>query len=173
MIWQLVVWSGWKSETILPARRHRVPDPLRRVRHADGGRVALAPACIRRLRISILLGTAIGSAVARIPVLRGVRFADHRAPDDAVDRMVPIAICCSSSARGASSSWSCSVPRHRSPTGSSRASTHPAVMLRTGRVARRQGIADPTVTSSSPAHAVVRRRPEAGVGVLVAEPHGR
>ena len=72
MIWQLVVWSGWKSETILPA-----PATVFKTLYDEFG--TLTEAAWRTLqrafvgfRISILLGTAIGAAVARIPVLRAV-----------------------------------------------------------------------------------------------------
>ena len=69
-IWQLVVWSGWKSEVILPA-----PATVFETLYQEFG--TLMEAAWRTLQrafvgfgLSIILGTVIGAAVARIPVLR-------------------------------------------------------------------------------------------------------
>jgi NitT/TauT family transport system permease protein len=70
LIWQLVVWSGWKSETILPP-----PATVFETLFDEFG--TMMEAAWRTLQrafvgfgISIVLGTLIGAAVARIPVLR-------------------------------------------------------------------------------------------------------
>jgi NitT/TauT family transport system permease protein len=69
-IWQCVVWTGWKSEVILPG-----PIPVFETLFREFD--TLMEAAWRTLQraflgfgISIVLGTAIGAAVARIPVLR-------------------------------------------------------------------------------------------------------
>ena len=143
-IWQCVVWSGWKSEYILPGPVPVFETPVQRVRHADGGGVAhAATRASSGSASSIVLGTVIGAAVARIPVLRA-----------AVGSMItglqtmpsiawfPPRSCCSSSPRARSSSWSCSAPPRRSPTGCiAGVDTIPPIMLRTGRVLGAQGFA--------------------------------
>jgi NitT/TauT family transport system permease protein len=70
LIWQCVVWTGWKSEVILPG-----PVPVFETLFGEFG--TLTEAAWRTLQraflgfgISIVLGTLIGAAVARIPVLR-------------------------------------------------------------------------------------------------------
>ncbi|HEX5586414.1 MAG TPA: ABC transporter permease [Acidimicrobiia bacterium] len=69
-IWQLVFWSGWKSEFILPAPATVFStffDEFGTLLEAAGNTLQRA---FIGFGISIVLGTAIGAAVATVPVLR-------------------------------------------------------------------------------------------------------
>ena len=91
-VWQVVVWSGWKPEYVLPAPA-TVFDRLGEL-IADGTVSDAIGVTMRRAAIgfalAVVIGVLIGGVVASSthrPV--GGRVDDHRPADDAVDRLVP------------------------------------------------------------------------------------
>jgi sulfonate transport system permease protein len=72
VVWQCVVWSGWKSETILPGPR-RVANSLWDITESGLLRRAVAITFQRALvgfAVSIVIGVAIGLAVASSKIVR-------------------------------------------------------------------------------------------------------
>ena len=92
-LWQVVVWTGWKPEYALPPPGDRVRRARRADRRRHGRSRRSASRCAGPL-IGFALAIVIG-VVDRQPrrVVEdrplGGRLADHRAADDAVDRLVP------------------------------------------------------------------------------------
>jgi NitT/TauT family transport system permease protein len=72
LLWQLVVWSGWKSETILPSPFTALDAMLEMF--ADGSMwEAIATTMSRAVYgfvVAIVIGVIVGSLIARVPVLR-------------------------------------------------------------------------------------------------------
>jgi NitT/TauT family transport system permease protein len=71
-IWQVVVWSGWRSEAILPSP-FTVFDELSHLVRTGGFWEALANTMQRAVWgffLALAIGTAVGSCVARVPILR-------------------------------------------------------------------------------------------------------
>ena len=176
-VWQVVVWTGWRPEYVLPGpghgvrparradrRRHRARCPRRH--DAPGGRrVRPRPRHRRRHRRR-------RGVVADRPV--GGRLDDHRPADDAVDRLVPAGHPAVPAVRGGDH------VRRRARRG--------AVDRQRADRRRRPRAADPAARRSGDGRhrvrplpprraagvaAVVRRRPEAGLGVRLAQPDGR
>ena len=71
-LWQLVVWSGWKSETILPAPTSVFPELWKEVR--DGTMLEALRFTLQRAvagyLVALVIGCALGMAVARQRILR-------------------------------------------------------------------------------------------------------
>ncbi len=83
--WQAEVWSHWKHEYLVPSP-FTVLDQL--VQHPatmiSASWVTLGRGA-QGFVLSMLIGGAVGIAVAHVPVLaRGDRFDHHRPPDDAL-----------------------------------------------------------------------------------------
>lgn len=71
-IWQLVVWSGWKPEYVLPGPAAVLPRVLRGFTQDDflnSIRITMSRG-VFGFAIALVIGTVIGTAVARVPVLR-------------------------------------------------------------------------------------------------------
>ena len=72
LLWQLVVWSGWKPEYALPGPRTVLPDLWREV--TDGSIVEAVGTtlgrAVRGYALALLIGTVIGALVARVRLLR-------------------------------------------------------------------------------------------------------
>ena len=128
-VWQIVVWSGWKPEYVAARRRSRCS--TRSVDNLATSSATATPITLQRgvssaSRSRVVIGTVVGIAGrAQSASLRaGGRLDDHRAADDAVDRVVPARDrAVPARARARSCSSSCSARRRRSPTASSPAST--------------------------------------------------
>ena len=124
-IWQLVVWSGWKPDYVLPPP---IPvfqslfDDFATIMEGVGNTLQRA---VIGFSLALVIGTTLGAR--RLAIARAAgrnRLDDHRSPDDAVDRVVPArhrAVLDLATAR--STSWSCSAPPRRSRTASSAGST--------------------------------------------------
>src|SRR5512134_1997293 len=70
--WQLVVWSGWREEVILPSP-FTVFDELWKLVQTGDFWEALANTMQRAVwgfLLALVIGTAVGACVARVPVLR-------------------------------------------------------------------------------------------------------
>ena len=72
LLWQLVVWSGWKPEYALPGPRTVLPELWREI--TDGTIIEAVGTTLGRAArgyaLALLIGTAIGALVARIRLLR-------------------------------------------------------------------------------------------------------
>ena len=71
-LWQVVVWTGWKDETILPSPL-TVLDKLGAMAGSSGFYEALATTARRAVygyAVALLIGTLVGLAVARVRLLR-------------------------------------------------------------------------------------------------------
>ena len=137
----------------------------------------LLRAAIRASSIALVIGVVDrrrSSSRVEDPARRR-RLDDHRPADDAVGRVVPARDrAVRARARARSSSSSCSARRRRSPTASSTASTtsRRSCCAPAACSAPRGFIVVPPRRAPGRA-AVVRRRPEAGLGVRVAQPARR
>ena len=121
-IWQIVVWTGWRPEYVLPGAGHGVRTTRRADRRRHGargprpsrcraGRRRLRPRPRDRRRRRRRRGLVEDRPLGR-------RLDDHRPADDAVDRLVPAGDPAVQAVRGGDPrSSSCSAPRRRSPTG--------------------------------------------------------
>jgi NitT/TauT family transport system permease protein len=69
-LWQLVYWSGWRSEFILPSPVTVLGTFFERFDELFAAALLTLKRAVLGFGISILLGTAIGAAVATVPVLR-------------------------------------------------------------------------------------------------------
>ncbi|MET0422041.1 MAG: ABC transporter permease [Acidimicrobiia bacterium] len=69
-IWQLVYWSGWKSEFILPSPATVFSTFFEEFDELFAAAVQTLQRAFVGFGISIVLGTAIGAAVATVPLLR-------------------------------------------------------------------------------------------------------
>ncbi len=126
-IWQVVVWSGWKPDYVLPGRRARCSSPCSTT-STTSWRVS-APRCERaaigfsarardrrgasasRCRSRACSAPASGSMITGLQTMPSIVW-------------FPLAIVLFPySATARSTSWSCSAPRRRSPTASSAGST--------------------------------------------------
>jgi NitT/TauT family transport system permease protein len=72
LLWQLVVWSGWKPEYALPGPRTVLPELWREI--TDGSIVEAVGTtlgrAVRGYALALLIGTVIGALVARVRLLR-------------------------------------------------------------------------------------------------------
>lgn len=72
LIWQVVVWSGWKEDYVLPGPDQVFPELWKRVENgklAEGVATTMQRALLG-FTISVLVGAVIGAAVSRVRVLR-------------------------------------------------------------------------------------------------------
>src|SRR5256885_6289174 len=124
--WQLVVWSGWRPDYVLPG-----PVPVFQRLYEDLGQpdfyMGVAVTLRRALvgyAIAIAIGSVIGLLVARVPVVRkAVGHAILGLQSMPSIAWFPLAILLFSSRRARSSSWSSSARPRRWRPGSSPAST--------------------------------------------------
>ena len=90
LIWQVIVWSGWKPSYALPG-----PIPVfqelaeNASDYLQGASVTLTRAAVG-YGIAFIVGSIVGLAVIGVSVHPGRDgIDDHRIADDAVDRLVP------------------------------------------------------------------------------------
>ena len=120
-LWQLVVWSGWKPEYVLPGPADGVRGAPRPARRRDGCSTALWLTLGRAARgyaLAMVIGVVVGSRgrEQQDRSLR-VRVVHHRVADHAVGGVVPArAAAVQAVRRRRSSSSSCSARHRRSPT---------------------------------------------------------
>jgi NitT/TauT family transport system permease protein len=74
LIWQLVVWTGWKPEYILPGPGRVFGELWHLLSSGEFTRSAVLPATLTRavigFLIAVLVGTALGAAMSRVKVVR-------------------------------------------------------------------------------------------------------
>jgi NitT/TauT family transport system permease protein len=72
LMWQLVVWSGWKKETILPGPAKVFPLLFELVRTGDFWEAirTTVQRAVWGFVLALLIGSAVGAAVARVRLLR-------------------------------------------------------------------------------------------------------
>jgi NitT/TauT family transport system permease protein len=70
LVWQIVVWSGWKPEFVLPGPADVIPLLWRNLdTYLDATQVTLQRALVG-FAIAVVIGTALGALIARSRVLR-------------------------------------------------------------------------------------------------------
>ena len=178
-LWQLVVASHWRPDYVLPGPKAVGTELLGNGQDAVGsGTRSLRTDEARRRRLSrSRCSSAVWSArlVATVKPLRSaVGVADHRPADDAVDRVVPArraAVQAERDRRSCSSSCMGAAPAIAN--GLISGVDHvPPLLVRAGRVLGAKKLHAVPPRDPPGRVAVVPRRPEAGVGVRVAQPHG-
>ncbi|MDQ6698042.1 MAG: ABC transporter permease [Actinomycetota bacterium] len=74
LIWQIVVWSGWKPDYILPGPGRVFGELWRLLSSGEFTRSEVLPATLTRavtgFLIAVVVGTALGAAMSRVKVLR-------------------------------------------------------------------------------------------------------
>jgi len=69
-VWQLVVWSGWKSQAVIPSPFTVLDDMVHNIGALWGDAIVTLRRALIGFAVSIVVGGIIGIAVARVRVLR-------------------------------------------------------------------------------------------------------